>query len=92
MKFSFFSRHRYSSYQRNFFFLETLNIFTLLLSFCLTHWILNYKFWNYGKEVVEYLTKYKQYEYTQGKRIHDPMCELFPTEVITSAANSLNSP
>merc|ERR1719291_47743 len=24
---------------------------------------------------------YGQYEYTQGKRIHDPMCELFPTEV-----------
>ena len=90
MKCSSFSRHRYSSYQRNFFFLETLNIFTLLLSFCLTHWILNYKFWNYGKEVVEYLTKYGQYEYTQGKRIHDPMCELFPTEVITSAVNSLN--
>ena len=52
-----------------------------MLSFCITHWILNYKFWGYGKEVVEYLTMYGQYEYTQGKRIHDPMCELFPTEV-----------
>ena len=65
----------------NFFMLETLNIFTLLLSFCLTHWILNYKFWSYGKEVVEYLTVYGQHTYTQGKRIHNPMCELFPTEV-----------
>ena len=83
-----FFRHRYSSYQRNFFFLETLNIFTLLLSFGLTHWILNYKFWRYGKEVVEYLTKYGQYEYTHGKKLHDPMCELFPTEVNSAVKTS----
>jgi len=43
-----------------------------------THWILNYKFWNYGMDVIEYVSYYGQ---VQGRKLHDPMCELFPTEV-----------
>ena len=45
---------------------------------CVTHWILNYKFMNYGMQVMEYVTYYGR----RGKfNMHDPMCELFPTEV-----------
>ena len=45
-----------------------------------THWILNYKFWNYGARVLEYLTIYGEY-WKKGENLHNPMCELFPTEV-----------
>lgn len=46
----------------------------------MTHWLLNYKFWNYGTEVTAYLTMYGEYQ-LKGLNLHDPMCELFPTEV-----------
>ena len=72
--------YKYAGYQRTFSLLETLNIVTLLVSVQITHWILNYKFWNYGNEVINYLTVYGSH-LSRGKRIHDPMCELFPTEV-----------
>ena len=45
-----------------------------------THWILNYKFWNYGARVLQYLTVYGEY-WKRGENLHNPMCELFPTEV-----------
>merc|ERR1711892_1569060 len=44
-----------------------------------THWILNYKFFPYGLQVIEYINSYGQQP--GGKMLHDPMCELFPTEV-----------
>ena len=72
--------YKYAGYQRTFSLLETLNMLTLLVSVQITHWILNYKFWNYGNEVINYLTVYGSH-LSRGKRIHDPMCELFPTEV-----------
>ena len=46
----------------------------------ITHWILNYKFLNYGTEVLNYLSIYGEY-YRRREQLHDPMCELFPTEV-----------
>ena len=46
----------------------------------MTHWLLNYKFWNYETEVTAYLTMYGEYQ-LKGLNLHDPMCELFPTEV-----------
>ena len=78
--------YKYAGYQRTFSLLETLNILTLLVSVQITHWILNYKFWNYGNEVINYLTVYGSH-LSRGKRIHDPMCELFPTEVRLQTAD-----
>jgi len=88
-------RHNYDSYQRNFMLLETLNIFTLIASALVTHWILNFKFLNYGPQVIDYLSVYGSY-YSRGRKLHDPMCELFPTEVscsinLGSATGSLDS-
>ena len=46
----------------------------------MTHWILNYKFWDYGARVLQYLTVYGEH-WKKGENLHNPMCELFPTEV-----------
>jgi len=73
-------RPRFSSYHLWFCVLETLNIGTLLFSMMITHWILNYKFLNYGTEVLNYLSIYGEY-YRRREQLHDPTCELFPTEV-----------
>ena len=60
--------YKYAGYQRTFSLLETLNIVTLLVSVQITHWILNYKFWNYGNEVINYLTVYGSH-LSRGKRV-----------------------
>ena len=69
----------YNHYHKKFFFWEASNIFTVYLSMQTTHWILNYKFFPYGVQVIEYINSYGQPSH--GKMLHDPMCELFPTEV-----------
>jgi len=71
---------KYNHYHKKFFFWETFNIVTVILSMQITHWILNYKFWPYGMQVVDYINNYGQH-FRDGKKMHDPMCELFPTEV-----------
>ena len=48
---------------------------------CATHWLLNYKFFSYGLEVFSYMESLKSITPLEGSRKHDPMCELFPTEV-----------
>ena len=73
-------RGKYDRYHKKFAFWEGFNLVTVFLSMCVTHWILNYKFMNYGMQVMEYVTYYGR----RGKfNMHDPMCELFPTEVNT---------
>jgi len=69
----------YEHYHKKFFFWEAFNIVTVLTSMQTTHWILNYKFWSYGMQVIEYINSYGRLSH--GKTMHDPMCELFPTEV-----------
>jgi len=69
-------RGKYDRYHKKFAFWEGFNLVTVFTSMCVTHWILNYKFMNYGMEVIEYVTYYGR-----SHRMHDPMCELFPTEV-----------
>ena len=71
-------RRKYQRYHKKFALFEALNLATVFLSMMVTHWILNYKFWNYGMDVIEYVSYYGQ---VQGRKLHDPMCELFPTEV-----------
>eukprot|EP00092_Neocalanus_flemingeri_P018947 GFUD01020527.1.p1 GENE.GFUD01020527.1~~GFUD01020527.1.p1 ORF type:complete len:460 (+),score=47.04 GFUD01020527.1:248-1627(+) len=72
-------RSKYNHYHKKFAFWEATNILTVLLSMQTTHWILNYKFFPYGLEVIEYISSYGQQP--GGRSLHDPMCELFPTEV-----------
>lgn len=62
-----------------FFLWETSNILMVLLSWFLTHWLLNKKFTSYGYEVIDFIGSEKLIE-TQYFT-HDPQCELFPTEV-----------
>jgi len=73
-------RDKYTSYQLSFAFWETFNLVTVLASIQATHWLLNNKFWWYGLEVITYLNNYQSH-HQQGVKLHDPMCEVFPTEV-----------
>ena len=72
-------RGKYDRYHKKFAFWEGVNLITVFSSMAVTHWILNYKFWHYGMEVLEYITYYGKR--ANGDPFHDPMCELFPTEV-----------
>ena len=75
----FKARGKYDRYHKKFALWEGVNLLTVFMSMAVTHWILNYKFWHYGLEVLEYITYYgKRYS---GEKMNDPMCELFPTEV-----------
>ena len=44
-------RGKYDRYHKKFAFWEGFNLVTVFASMCVTHWILNYKFMNYGMEV-----------------------------------------
>ena len=74
-------RHKYSSYHYSFGLWEFMNGVCVFLSMCATHWLLNYKFFSYGLEVFSYMESLKSITPLEGSRKHDPMCELFPTEV-----------
>ena len=52
------ARGKYDRYHKKFAFWEGFNLVTVFMSMCVTHWILNYKFMNYGMEVIEYVTYY----------------------------------
>lgn len=70
-------RARYSKYQMQFAFCELLNIGMVFLNMFICDMLFLNKFWTYGTETWEYLRAFVPY----GERAHDPMCELFPTEV-----------
>ena len=74
-------RPKYSSYHYSFGLWEFMNGVCVFFSMCATHWLLNYKFFSYGLEVFSYMESLKSITPTEGTRKHDPMCELFPTEV-----------
>ena len=73
-------RKRFTGYHVNFTLCEFLNVLVVLFSVQITHWLLNHKFWMYGLEVLAYLHTYQEAR-THNVTLHDPMCELFPTEV-----------
>ena len=58
-------------------FWESFNIVAILASIQITDWILNGQFWSYGLEVIHYLDVYQN----RSQKLHDPMCQVFPTEV-----------
>ena len=74
-------RQKYSSYHYSFGLWEFMNGVCVFFSMCATHWLLNYKFFSYGLEVFSYMESLKSVTPMEGTRKHDPMCELFPTEV-----------
>ena len=73
-------RNRFTSYHINFALCEVINVFVVLFSIQITHWLLNHKFWFYGLEVLTYLHTYQEAR-AENMTLHDPMCEVFPTEV-----------
>jgi len=70
-------RKRFPKYQMQFAFCELLNILMVFLNMFICDMLFLNKFWTYGTEVWDYLRAFQPY----GQRLHDPMCELFPTEV-----------
>jgi hypothetical protein len=74
-------RPRFSRYHMYFGFCEFLNLISVLFSVVITDALLLNKFWGYGQEVLNYMWSVKHVG-PDGKFLtHDPMCELFPTEV-----------
>jgi len=77
-------RSSYNSYHHMFGLWEFMNGVCVFFSMCATHWLLNYKFFPYGIEVFKYMESLKSTLPAEGTTVHDPMCELFPTEVSCS--------
>jgi len=74
-------RMRYAKYHVYFGFCEFLNLIMVIFSMLVTDSLLLNKFFTYGNEVLNYIWSVKHIG-PDGKYLsHDPMCELFPTEV-----------
>jgi len=74
-------RPKYAKYHFWFGFCEFCNILCVCLSMFFCNWLLNYQFALYGLKVLEYLGTIKRVNQLGQYVTHDPMCELFPTEV-----------
>jgi len=73
---------RNARYHFYFGFCEFLNLVMCVFSMFVTDALLLNKFFGYGQDVFNYIWSEKEYHPSTGKPItHDPMCELFPTEV-----------
>jgi hypothetical protein len=74
-------RPRYAKYHFYFGFCEFLNMIMVILSLFITDALLLNKFWGYGQDVLHYMWSVKHVGPEGQYLTHDPMCELFPTEV-----------
>jgi hypothetical protein len=74
-------RTRFSRYHLYFGMCEALNLVMVLFSVVMTDGLLLGKFWTYGREVINYIWSVKHVGEDGKYLTHDPMCELFPTEV-----------
>jgi len=74
-------RARYAKYHFYFGFCEFLNLVMVILSLFMTDALLLNKFWGYGQDVLHYMWSVKHVGPEGQYLTHDPMCELFPTEV-----------
>ena len=74
---------RFGRYHFYFGFCEFLNLVMVVLSMFVTDALLLNKFFGYGQEVFRYIWSEKTIDPVSGRYhgTHDPMCELFPTEV-----------
>ena len=72
---------RYAKYHIYFGFCEFMNLVMVIFSMFMTDALLLNKFFTYGQETLNYIWSVKHVG-PEGKYLtHDPMCELFPTEV-----------
>ena len=77
----------YSMYHLKFGLCELLNLVMVAVSMYVTDALLLGKFWGYGQEVLRYMWSLKymgpegRYVDQYDQYLHDPQCELFPTEV-----------
>jgi len=74
-------RSRFYRYHIYFGFCEMMNLVMVLFSVIITDALLLGKFWNYGREVLGFIWSVKHIGEDGQWLTHDPMCELFPTEV-----------
>jgi len=75
-------RKRFATYSLHFALCEALNIGMVFLNMFMCDMLLVNKFWSYGTEVFGFLRTYSRYGHLEtGEMVHNPMCELFPTEV-----------
>jgi len=81
-------RYSFSLYHKKFLFAELLNGFALCFSIFINNLLLNGQFWSYGYKVLMFLNdgarevSEADNEFQRvGIMTHNPMCELFPTEV-----------
>jgi len=74
-------KQRYAKYHFYFGFCEFLNLVMVLFSLFITDALLLGKFWGYGQDVLHYMWSVKHVGPEGQYLSHDPMCELFPTEV-----------
>jgi hypothetical protein len=74
---------RFLFYQLAFFFCETLNLVSVIISMWICDIVLLKKFWSYGQDVFGYMMNTDEHrkEYNND---HNPRCELFPTVVSCS--------
>ena len=84
------ARPKFKKYQFSFALLETSYPFVVLLCLQILHSAFNQKYWRYGTRVTDFLLS------DPTKLQHNPMCELFPTEVacdvkIGSSTGGLNA-
>jgi len=75
-------RHAFCLYHKKFLAAEMLNAFCVALSIYICDVLLNHQFFTYGYRVIMYLNAGTHKVTKEDEYItHDPMCELFPTEV-----------
>jgi len=74
-------RPRYINYHVKFAFCEFLNLAMVVVSMLVTDGLLLKKFFSYGQEVFHFIWSVKHVGPEGQYLSHDPMCELFPTEV-----------
>merc|ERR1719402_1229138 len=75
-------RHAFCFYHKKFLAAEMLNAFCVALSIYISDVLLNQQFFTYGFRVIMYLNAGTHKVTKEDEYItHDPMCELFPTEV-----------
>ena len=78
---------KFNHYHLKYAFWESFNIVAILVSIQITDWVLNAQFWSYGVEVIHYLNVYQN----RSEKLHDPMCQVFPTEVSCRIIHGSNS-
>ena len=71
------NRNKFTNYNLQYAIAELLNVISVLVNFQIIDHLLNGKYWSYGTEVSKFMSMTPK----QQSQHHDPMCNVFPTEV-----------